>query len=86
VVLPYYLCSYEESCLLVSWGVGGRCDIMGSDEDLGMSRRPGAEDRDDQAQVGYSVAGRSRGLVTPCAVCTVHKETTSAGFLVWPQN
>jgi hypothetical protein len=37
-------------------------------------------------QVGYSVVGRSRGWVTPCAVCTVHKETRSAGFLVEPQN
>jgi hypothetical protein len=34
------------------------------------------------AQVGYSIAGRSRGRVTSCAVCTVHVETRSAGFLV----
>jgi hypothetical protein len=38
------------------------------------------------AQVGYSVAGRSRGRVAPCAVCTRHVETRSAGFLVEPQN
>jgi hypothetical protein len=38
------------------------------------------------AQVGYSVAGRSRGQVTPYAVCTWHVETRSAGFLVEPQN
>jgi hypothetical protein len=38
------------------------------------------------AQVGYSVAGRSRGQVAPCAVYTVHVETRSAGFLVEPQN
>jgi hypothetical protein len=38
------------------------------------------------AQVGYSVIGRSRGRVAPCAVYTVHVETTSAGFLVEPQN
>jgi hypothetical protein len=38
------------------------------------------------AQVGYSVAGRSRGRVTPCAVCTWHVENRSAGFLVEPQN
>jgi hypothetical protein len=37
-------------------------------------------------QVGYSVAGRSRGWVTPCAVCTKHVETRTAGFLVDPQN
>jgi hypothetical protein len=38
------------------------------------------------AQVGYSVVGRSRGRVTPCAVCTWHVETRSANFLVEPQN
>jgi hypothetical protein len=37
-------------------------------------------------QVGYLVAGRSRGQVTPCAVCTWHVETRSASFLVEPQN
>jgi hypothetical protein len=38
------------------------------------------------AQVGYSVAGRSRSRVTPCAVCTGHVETRSVSFLVEPQN
>jgi hypothetical protein len=38
------------------------------------------------AQVGYSVPGRSRGRVAPCAVCTWHVETRSAGFVVEPQN
>jgi hypothetical protein len=38
------------------------------------------------AQVGYSVAGRSRGRMASCAVCTWHVETRSAGFLVEPQN
>jgi hypothetical protein len=38
------------------------------------------------AQVGYSVAGRSRGRVAPCAACTWHVETWSVGFLVEPQN
>jgi hypothetical protein len=38
------------------------------------------------AQVGYSVAGWSRGWVARCAVCTWHIETRSAGFLVEPQN
>jgi hypothetical protein len=42
--------------------------------------------RDGQAQVGYSVTGRSRGWVTLCSVCTMHKETRSTGFLVEPQN
>jgi hypothetical protein len=38
------------------------------------------------AQVGYSVAGRSRGRVAPCAVCIVYVETMSKGFLVESQN
>jgi hypothetical protein len=38
------------------------------------------------AQDGYSVAGRLRGQVAPCVVCTWHVETRSAGFLVEPQN
>jgi hypothetical protein len=38
------------------------------------------------AQVGYSVAGQSRGRVAPCAACTWHVETRSACFLVEPQN
>jgi hypothetical protein len=36
--------------------------------------------------VGYLVVGRSRCQVASCAVCTVHVETRSAGFLVEPQN
>jgi hypothetical protein len=42
--------------------------------------------RDGQAQVEYSVVGRSKGQVMLYPVCTVHKETKSAGFFVWPQN
>jgi hypothetical protein len=38
------------------------------------------------AQVGYSVAGRSRGRVAPCAVCIWQVKTMSVGFLVEPQN
>jgi hypothetical protein len=37
------------------------------------------------AQVGYSVAGRLGGWLTLCAICTMHVETRSAGFLVEPQ-
>jgi hypothetical protein len=36
-------------------------------------------------QVGYSVARQSRGWVMLCAVYIVY-ETSSAGFLVEPQN
>jgi hypothetical protein len=32
------------------------------------------------------VAGRLRGRVALCVVCTVHMETRSASFLVEPQN
>jgi hypothetical protein len=77
---------YGESCLLVSWYVGDRCDMTDSDEDCGRSRRPSVEDRDGQAQAGYSVAGRSRGRVMLCVVYTVHKETRSVRFFVEPQN
>jgi hypothetical protein len=38
------------------------------------------------AQVRYSVLGRSKGRVTLCAVCTVHVEIMSVGFLVEPQK
>jgi hypothetical protein len=38
------------------------------------------------AQVGYLMAGRPRGRVTPCVVCTWHVETRSTSFLVEPQN
>jgi hypothetical protein len=37
--------SFGELCLLISWCAGGRCDLMGSDEDCGRSRRAGAKDR-----------------------------------------
>jgi hypothetical protein len=49
---PRHLCSFTfisvsfgESRLLVSWCVGGKCGMTGSNKDRGMSRRPGAEDR-----------------------------------------
>jgi hypothetical protein len=41
---------------------------------------------DGQGEVGYSVAGRSRGQLTLCAVSTMHKEMRSVGFLILPQN
>jgi hypothetical protein len=37
--------SFGESCLLVSWCAGVRCDMACSDVDRGTSRRSGAEDR-----------------------------------------
>jgi hypothetical protein len=41
----FILVSCGESRLLVSWCACSRCDIAGSDENHGMSRRPGAEDQ-----------------------------------------
>jgi hypothetical protein len=41
----FILVSCEESYLLISWCAGDRCDMAGSDEDRGRSRRPSAEDR-----------------------------------------
>jgi hypothetical protein len=38
------------------------------------------------AQIGYLVAGRSRGPVALCGVCTVHVKMRSVNFLVEPQN
>jgi hypothetical protein len=44
VLLPLsYSCG--ESCLLVLWCVGGRCDMACSDENHDRSRRSSAEDR-----------------------------------------
>jgi hypothetical protein len=37
--------SFAELCLLVSWCAGGRCGMVGSNEDHGRSRRPSAEDQ-----------------------------------------
>jgi hypothetical protein len=55
VVLPPLSYSCGESCLLVSWCAGDRCDMVSSDEDHGRSRRPSAEDR------GWSSTGRVLG-------------------------
>jgi hypothetical protein len=40
VVLLYYLCSYGESRLLVSWCARGRYDMAGNDEDHDRRMRP----------------------------------------------
>jgi hypothetical protein len=43
--------------------------------------------RTEDGRTGRILGGRgSRGQVVPCAVCTVHVETRSVGFLVEPQN
>jgi hypothetical protein len=82
LVLPYYLFHVEKSMCLsrdvqmtgAAWRATTRIEAGVGD----LVQRTG----DGQAQVGYSVAGRSRGRVMLCAVYTVHKETRSASFLV----
>jgi hypothetical protein len=61
--------SFGESRLLVSWCARGRCDMACSDEDRGMSRRPGVEDRGWSHRSGTRVPAieRSGG-----AVCGLH--------------
>jgi hypothetical protein len=77
----FILILYGESCLLVSWCAGSRCDMMSSDEDHVRSRRHSAEDQ------GWSRTGQVLGdRVILCAVCTVHMEMMSADFLLEPQN
>jgi hypothetical protein len=57
--------------LLVLWCVGDRCDMADSDENLGRSRRPGAEDQ------GWSSTGRVLGgrmiRRSDDAVCGLHR-------------
>jgi hypothetical protein len=45
VVLPLLSILCGESCLLVSWCAGNRCNMVGNDKNRGRSRRPGAENR-----------------------------------------
>jgi hypothetical protein len=47
--------SCGEACLLVSWCIGERCGMAGSDGDHGRSRRPSAEDQ------GWSGTGQVLG-------------------------
>jgi hypothetical protein len=54
-----------------------------NDKNRCRSRRPGAEDRGWSHRSGTRWPG---SRVVPCAVCTRHVETRSAGFLVEPQN
>jgi hypothetical protein len=54
------ICSCRELCLLVSWCVGNKCDMVSSDEDLGRSRRPDVEDRG-WSNIGRVLGGRTVG-------------------------
>jgi hypothetical protein len=44
--------------LLVAWYAGYRCDMVGSDEDRGRSRRPGAKDQR-WSSTGWLLGGRT---------------------------
>jgi hypothetical protein len=69
VLLLFILCG--ESCLLISWCVGDRCDMAGSNEDLGRSRRPGAKDRG-WSSTGQVLDGRMIGMLDD-VVCGLHR-------------
>jgi hypothetical protein len=71
VVLCYYLCSCGESHLLVSWCVGDRCDMVGSDKDLDRSRRPSIENRR-WSSTGRVLGGRMIRMLGD-AVCGLHR-------------
>jgi hypothetical protein len=68
---PFIFVSFGESRLLVSWCVGGRYDMVCSDEDHGSSRRSGAEDqgwshRSDTQCSGDREVGWRRVRSAPC--------------------
>jgi hypothetical protein len=74
--------SCGESRLLISWCVGDMCDMAGSDEDHGRSRRPGAEDRgwSHRTILGGRTIERSND-----AVCSVNRAwgDEECRFLGW---
>jgi hypothetical protein len=63
--------SYGESCMLVSWCAGGRCRMVGSDEDHGRCRRFGAEHRG-WSSTGQVLGGRMIERSVD-AVCGMHR-------------
>jgi hypothetical protein len=70
MVLRYYPCSCGESYLIILWCVCDRCDMVDSDDDLGSSRRPGAEDQE-WSNIGQVLGGWTiRRSVD--AVCDLH--------------
>jgi hypothetical protein len=70
VVLPLSFDSCGESHLLVSWCAGSRCDMTGSDEDRGRSRRPSAEGQG-WSSTGRILSGRAIGR-SGDAVCGLY--------------
>jgi hypothetical protein len=92
---PIILVLCGESQLLVSWCVGDKCDMAGSNEDLGRSRRPGAEDWG-WSSIGQVLGGQTIGM-SGDAVCGLYRaqgdegreflgltsKPRSTGFPVW---
>jgi hypothetical protein len=72
---------YGELRLLVLWCVGDRCDMTGSDEDCGRSRRPGVEDRG-WSSTGRVLEGRTISRLGD-VVCDLYRaqEDEECGFL-----
>jgi hypothetical protein len=70
-LIPNWVIWFGETHLLVSWCVGGECDIASSDENHGRSNRLGAEDW------GWSGTSRVLGGRTiersDGAVCDLHR-------------
>jgi hypothetical protein len=84
---PITLLSCVENHIYLSHGV----QVTGAIWRAAMSIVVGVGDlvqrtRNGQAQVRYAIAKQLRGRVTLYAVFTVHNETRSASFLLWPQN
>jgi hypothetical protein len=73
--------------MLVSWCVGGRCGIAGSDEDRDRSRKPSAEDRG-WSSIGWVLSGRAirRSGDTVCDLYCAHRDKEHGLSVVWPQN
>jgi hypothetical protein len=63
--------SCGESCLFVSWCVGDRCGMAGSDENHGRSRRPSAEDQR-LSSMGRVLGGQTVERSVD-AVCDLHR-------------
>jgi hypothetical protein len=67
--------------LLVSWCVGDRCDMAGSNKDYGRSRRP-REDDQGWSSIGRVLSGRTIERLSD-AVCSLHRAQgdEECGFL-----
>jgi hypothetical protein len=70
VVLSLLSILCGESHLLISWCVGGSCDMAGSDENHGRSRRPDAEDQR-WSSIGRVLSGQKIGR-SGDAMCGLH--------------